>query len=72
MTNATNDSRPVHNLYFVVDPGKGRRKRWIKVGAMFPHEDGDGFSVFIDAIPVGFDGNLVARQPKKDEAEESA
>jgi hypothetical protein len=32
-------------------------KRWIKVGAAFPHKEGPGFSIELSAIPL--DGRLV-------------
>ena len=59
--------KPALRLYFVQEGERGRKSRWIAVGALFAHEDGEGFNVQIDAIPVGFDGRLVARQPKPEE-----
>ncbi len=69
MTNDTNTTnrKPALRLYFVQEGERGRKSRWIAVGACFAHEDGEGFNVQIDAIPVGFDGRLVARQPKPEE-----
>ena len=69
MTNDTDTSnrKPAHKLYFVVEGQRGKKSRWIPVGAMFAHEDGEGFNVQLDAVPVGFDGRLVARQPKPEE-----
>jgi hypothetical protein len=46
--------------------GKGEeRNRWHNVGVAFPHEDGDGFNVTLDALPV--DGKLVLRLRKAKE-----
>jgi hypothetical protein len=36
------------------------RKDWMRVGAAFPHQDGDGFTVTLHAVPV--DGKLVIRK----------
>lgn len=59
--------RPSLRLYSVIEGQRGRKSRWIPVGALFAHEDGEGFNIQLDAIPVGFDGRLVARQPKPEE-----
>ena len=69
MTNDTDTSsrKPALRLYSVIEGQRGKKSRWIPVGALFPHEDGEGFNVQLDAIPVGFDGRLVARQPKPEE-----
>jgi hypothetical protein len=36
-------------------------KRWTKIGAAFPHKDGQGFSIELSAFPV--DGRLVVLPP---------
>lgn len=38
---------------------------WTRIGAMFPHEDGEGFTVVLDALPL--DGRIVLRAPKAEE-----
>jgi hypothetical protein len=40
-------------------------KRWTKVGAAFPHEEGPGFSIELCAIPL--DGRLVILPPDGNE-----
>ena len=69
MTNDTDTParKPSLRLYSVIEGQRGRKSRWIPVGAVFAHEDGEGFNIQLDAIPVGFDGRLVARQPKPEE-----
>ena len=69
MTNDTDTTsrKPALRLYFVIEGQRGRKSRWVPVGAMFIHEDGEGFNIQLNAIPVGFDGRLVARQPKQEE-----
>jgi hypothetical protein len=46
--------------------GQGEeRNRWHNIGVAFPHEDGEGFNVSLDALPV--DGKLVLRVRKAKE-----
>lgn len=52
-------TRP-HNV-FVVD-GEGDKAFWTKIGAAWPHEDGQGFNVTLTAMPLN--GRLVIREPK--------
>ena len=37
------------------------QKRWTKIGAAFPHKEGPGFSIELQAFPV--DGRLVVLPP---------
>jgi hypothetical protein len=37
------------------------QKRWTKIGAAFPHKEGSGFSIELQAFPV--DGRLVVLPP---------
>lgn len=51
---------------YVVREGKGDEKGfWTRIGAFFPHEDGEGGNLVLDALPVN--GRIVLRTPK-DEA----
>jgi hypothetical protein len=36
-------------------------RRWTKIGAAFPHKEGPGFSVELQAFPV--DGRLIVLPP---------
>jgi len=40
-------------------------KKWTKIGAVFPHKDGLGFSIELKAFPI--DGRLVALPPDTDD-----
>lgn len=44
--------------------GKGKGF-WTRIGAAWQHEDGEGFNVQIDVMPI--DGRIVLRTPKADE-----
>lgn len=59
---------PSHDVFHV--RGTGKTARWSKpLGAVWPHKDGKGFNIELDALPITFDGKLVLRErpPKKDD-----
>ena len=45
---------------------------WLNIGVAFPHEDGEGFNVILQALPLHGNGKIVLRayDPGKHEAEE--
>ncbi len=55
--------RPALELYAVTKPRNGEGKGfWQKVGAAWPHEDGKGFSLKMDLMPIAGQ-DLVLREP---------
>lgn len=58
---------PIFNAY-VVREGKGEDQKgfWTRIGVVFEHEDGEGGTLMLDALPVN--GRIVLRTPKSDEA----
>lgn len=56
--------KPVLTAYIVVEPGRGRKPFWHKVGAVWPHKTGNGFDV---VIPTGMSvsGRIVCTEPKE-------
>lgn len=48
---------PTHTLFVVT--GDGEKKRWTEIGAAWPHKDGEGFSLSLEALPAN--GRLVMR-----------
>lgn len=60
MTTQPSTKRPSHEV-FVVE-GEGDKAKWIRVGAAWRHDDGEGFSINLSALPIN--GRLVVRQPK--------
>ena len=46
---------------YVVE-GEGDAAFWTKIGAAWPHEDGEGFNIQLTAMPLN--GRLVVRKPK--------
>jgi len=45
---------------------EGGKSFWTKLGAAWPHEDGEGFNIQLTAVPLN--GRLVVRKPKAKEA----
>lgn len=52
--------RPTHNIWRVT--GDKANARWTKIGAAWPNEDGEGFNLVFDAVPVT--GRTVIRKIK--------
>lgn len=60
MTTESNHNRPTHGVYII--EGEGDDAYWNKVGAAWPHKDGDGFNITLTALPL--DGRLSVRKLK--------
>lgn len=54
---------PAYTAYHVAEAKDGG-KRWIRIGAFFAHEDGQGGNLILDALPFGFEGRVILRAPK--------
>lgn len=50
--------QPTHRAYSVIRR-EGQDDFWLNVGLVFPHKDGDGFNIMLQAFPL--DGKLVCR-----------
>jgi len=50
-----------YTVYSIVKR-EGLEDFWLNLGVAFPHEDGKGFNVFLQALPLG--DKLVLREPK--------
>lgn len=61
----TPNKRPTHGVYHVEDGKDDRKGYWTKIGAAWPHEKGDGFTIRLTSVPL--DGRLVVRklEPQK-------
>jgi hypothetical protein len=53
--------QPSYQAYTVVKR-EGQDDFWLNIGAAFMHQDGDGFNVMLQALPVN--GKIVLRPPK--------
>ena len=52
--------------YHVADTGRGR-KFWTRLGGVWEHKNGEGLTVFLNVLPVDFDGRIVLLPPRDDE-----
>ena len=69
-SNTRETTQPVYYAYSVSEPKRrGQKGRWTRIGAFFPHDDGQGGSLVLDALPIHFDGRIVLRTPKPAEDE---
>jgi hypothetical protein len=60
-------NRPSHSVYAVTKNGK--QSYWQAIGAVWPHEDGEGFNLKLDYLPLNPDADIVIRKPKAEQAE---
>jgi hypothetical protein len=61
----TDSKKPTHRAY-VVKTFRGKdgeeKSRWLEIGSVWTHANGEGFNVELDALPV--DGKIVIRLDK--------
>jgi len=58
---------------FTVIKREGQDDFWLPIGAAFPHQNGDGFNVILQAMPIpNGDGQckIVLRPPKSDDEQQ--
>jgi hypothetical protein len=58
-------NKPTFLAYAVKNRGRGQTAIWTRIGAVWPHTNGTGFNVELEALPV--DGRLVLIEPKEDD-----
>jgi hypothetical protein len=59
-------------VYSIIER-KGQDDYWLNIGVAFPHEDGKGFNVMLQALPIHGNGKIVLREhDQKDQAEDEA
>ena len=59
-TTTSTGNAPSHIAYQVRDR-EGRKSFWTRIGSAWPHADGKGFNIQIDAVPL--DGRITLRLP---------
>ena len=63
-------SAPAYRAYTVIKR-EGKDDYWMNLGVAFAHEDGEGFNILLQAMPI--DSKLVLRRYKeKDEDQKAA
>lgn len=61
---------PAFRAFTVIKRGEGQDDFWLPIGAAFPHQDGDGYNIVLQALPI--DGRVVLRVPKEDDDQQRA
>ena len=56
--------KETHRAYSVIKR-EGRDDYWLDLGLVFPHKDGRGFNILLQAFPL--DGKIVCREITADE-----
>jgi len=51
--------QPTHRAYSVIRR-EGQDDYWLNIGLAFPHKDGNGFNIVLQAVPL--DGKIVCRE----------
>jgi hypothetical protein len=51
--------QPSHRAYSVIRR-EGQDDFWLNIGLVFPHKDGGGFNIMLQAFPL--DGKIVCRE----------
>ena len=62
-------SQPTHRAYSVIKR-EGKEDYWLNLGIVFAHEDGEGFNILLQALPV--DAKIVLRRYKEKPEEQEA
>jgi hypothetical protein len=65
MAEKENSKQPTHRAYSVIRR-EGQDDFWLNLGLVFPHKDGHGFNIMLQAFPL--DGKIVCREVVEDDA----
>ena len=58
---------PTHRVYTVIRR-EGQDDYWLNIGLAFPHKDGNGFNIVLQALPL--DGKIVCREIADEEGDD--
>ena len=64
-----NSAAPTHRAYSVIRR-EGQDDYWLNIGLAFPHKDGKGFNIVLQALPL--DGKIVCREAGDDDDPEAS
>lgn len=59
----------MYRVYTIIQRPK-QDDYWLNIGVAFPHEDGKGFNVMLQALPLHDNGKIVLREHEPKEHEE--
>lgn len=54
------DKSQMYRVYSIV-PRPKQEDFWLNIGVAFPHDDGQGFNIMLQALPVHGEGKIVMR-----------
>jgi hypothetical protein len=60
--------QPTHRAYSVIKR-EGQDDFWLNLGLVFPHKDGKGLNIMLQAFPL--DGKIVCREVSEDDPAEN-
>lgn len=60
----------MYRVYSIIERPK-QDDYWLNIGVAFPHEDGEGFNVMLQALPLHGNGKIVLRAYDPTEKHES-
>ncbi|MGO9135504.1 MAG: hypothetical protein ACLP8A_15855 [Methylovirgula sp.] len=69
MADRDQPQQPTHRAYSVIKR-EGQEDYWLNLGLAFPHKDGKGFNIILQALPI--DGKIVCREIAEDEPEQQS
>jgi hypothetical protein len=58
-TRATSGNKAPSHIVYQVRDREGKKGFWTRIGSAWPHQDGKGFNVQIEAVPL--DGRITLR-----------
>ena len=64
----TTTKKPAFIAYAVT--GEGKQAFWTRIGSAWPHQNGEGFNIELNALPVN--ARIVVMPPKAEDSTESA
>jgi hypothetical protein len=67
MADSRQPNTPTHRAYSVIQR-EGQDDYWLNLGLVFPHKDGSGFNIILQAYPL--DGKIVCREITEEDATE--
>ena len=68
MADSRQPNTPTHRAYSVIQR-EGQDDFWLNLGLVFPHKDGGGFNIMLQALPL--DGKIVCREIGEDDTAEA-
>jgi len=56
-------SKTPSHVAYQVRSNEGQKSIWTRIGGAWPHSDGQGFNILLDALPI--DGRVTLRIPSE-------